>query len=165
MYAFSFQFEPVAARVTHFVIREYDMICFEIFINGEKICTAGIDSEFGVLTSILTWVKRDLNQFSLKDRHKMLEEELDFNVGGHISYGKNDYENLDWIKKSLSPGDEIKIKIIESPQADEPSSRARSDPAFVEKQKRKYFERLKKEYEKEPRITSSSKGRPKSRRP
>jgi hypothetical protein len=141
------------------------MICFQIFINGKKICTAGIQSEFGVLTSILTWVKRDLSQFSSEDRHKMYEEEIDFNVGGHISYGKNDYENLDWIKRSLSPGDEIKIKIIESPQADEPSSRVRSDPDFVEKQKRKYFERLKNEYEKEQRINRSSKGRPKGRRP
>ena len=141
------------------------MICFEIFVNGKKICTAGIDSEFGVLTSILTWVKRDLNQFSSEDRHEMLEEELDFNVGGHISYGKNDYENLDWIKKSLSLGDEIKIRIVESAKADEPLNRARSDPDLVEKQKRKYFERLKKEYEKERRVTCSSKGRPKNHRP
>ena len=60
------------------------MICFEIFVNGKKICTAGIDSEFGVLTSIVTWVKRDLTQIPLEERHKIPEEELDFNVGGPV---------------------------------------------------------------------------------
>ncbi len=122
------------------------MICFEIFINGNKACTAGVDSEYGVLTSMLTWVKRDLNNFSASTRDNIPSEELDLRVSGQISRSQNDYENLDWIKESLSIGDEIKIRIIDSPKADEPPQRQSSDPNFVEKQKQKYYEKLKKEY-------------------
>ena len=123
------------------------MICFEIHINGIKACTAGIDAEYGVLSSVLTWLKRDLNEFPAEKRNDIQEEELKFYLGGHISHGKNDYENLEWIRKSLSVGDEITIKIIESDKYDEPHKRERSDPDFEEKQKRKYFENLKQEYE------------------
>ena len=122
------------------------MICFEIHINDKRICTAGIDSEFGVLSSILTWVKRDLNEFPFESRDKIQIEELTLDLSGHKSHGKNDYENIKWISKSLSVGDEIKIKIIESEIFDEPIEKNRSDPDFVEKQKRKYFEKLKQEY-------------------
>lgn len=122
------------------------MICFEIHINGKKVCIAGIDSEFGVLSSILTWVKRDLKEFPDQKRENIQEEELKFDLGGHISHGKNDYENLDWIRKSLSVGDELTIKIIESDEYDEPYKKERSDPDFVEKQKRKYLEKFKQEY-------------------
>jgi hypothetical protein len=125
------------------------MICFEIHINGKKVCTAGVDSPYGVLTSILTWVRRDLRQFQLEKRGKIQEEEINFDVGGHISHGKNDHENLKWIKESLSIGDEITIRIIDLDKSDEPLERKRSDPDFVEKQKRKYFEKLKEEYEKD----------------
>ncbi len=122
------------------------MICFEIFINGNKACTAGVDSKYGVLSSILTWVKRDLNNFSSSTRDKIPSEELDLNVSGQISRSQNDYENLDWIKERLSIGDEIKIRIIESSKVDPPSKRQQSDPDFLKKQKRKYYENLKKEY-------------------
>ena len=124
------------------------MICFEISKNGEKICTAGIDSEFGVLTSILTWLKRDLNEFPAKSRGDIAQEELSLNVSGHKNHGKNDFENLYWLRDSISIGDEITIKVIESGGYDEPESRKRQDPNFVEKQRQKYFEKLKQEYEK-----------------
>lgn len=124
------------------------MICFEVHINGKKACTAGIESEYGVLTSILTWVKRDLSKFPLEVRDTIQKEELNLNLAGHISHGENDNENLDWIRQSVSIGDEITIKIIEADNYDKPHKRRRSDPDFVEKQKRNYFNRLKKEDEK-----------------
>jgi len=34
------------------------MICFEVKINGNKVCVAGV-GESGVLSSIINWVKRD----------------------------------------------------------------------------------------------------------
>lgn len=116
------------------------MICFEIVINGNKVCTAGVDAEYGVLSSILTWVKRDLRAFPAENKDLIQDEELNINVAGHIRHGRNDFENLEWIKQSLSPGDEINIRIIESPDADTPSKRHRSGPGFVDKRKREYFE-------------------------
>lgn len=123
------------------------MIAFEIEINGRKLCRAGINAEFGILTSILSWAKRDISQLSKEVKAKVPEEELKLTVGGHISYSKDDYENVQWLGRELKPGDQIKIKIIETNEADEPKTKKRSDPEFVEVQKRKYFEKLKKEYE------------------
>ena len=124
-----------------------NLICFVVEINGEKICTAGIDSEYGIVTAILDWVRRDLKNFSEESRNTVLEEELNFNVSAAITHGKNDIENLRWINCSLAPGDEICIKIIESDQVDEPQSKERRDPDLVDKAKREYYEKLKREYE------------------
>jgi hypothetical protein len=123
------------------------MIAFEIEMNGKKLCTAGIDAKFGILTSILSWAKRDVSQLSEEAKAKVPEEELKLTVGGHISYSKDDYENVQWSGRELKPGDQINIKIIETNEADEPKTKKRSDPKFIDLQKRKYFEQLKKEYE------------------
>ena len=123
------------------------MIAFEIYINGVKICTAGVDSDYGVLTSILSWAKRDLSQFSDKVRKKVSEEELKLTVGGHKTYGKNDHEGLQWIGRYLNIGDEITINIIDTLEVDEPKTKKRQDPEFVEKQKFKSYQKLKEEYE------------------
>ena len=124
------------------------MICFEIWINDKKVCTAGVQAKFGVLSAILTWVRRDLNQFAEEERKTVLEEELNFDVSGHSNLGENDTEMAEWIRGSLKPGDEIKIRIQESNHVDEPSSKRRDDPNFVEKAQKRYYEKLKKKYEK-----------------
>ena len=98
------------------------------------------------MSTILTWVKRDLNEFPSENRDKIQKEELTLDLSGHKSHGRNDYENIKWIRKSLSVGDEVKIKIVESEKYDEPIEKKRSDPDFVEKQKRKHFDKLKQEY-------------------
>lgn len=123
------------------------MICFEIFVNEKLICTAGIESKFGVLASNLAWVRRDLDQFKANVRNDVPEEELNFDVSGQSSVTEHDYEMLDWVRQSLSPGDEIKIRIMESTHADEPSGRRRDDPDLVEKAQRRYYEKLKEKYE------------------
>ena len=123
------------------------MIAFEILINGVKICTAGVDTDYGVLTSILSWAKRDLSQFSDKVRKKVPEEELKLTVSGHKTYGKNDHENLQWIGRYLNIGDEITINIIDTLEVDEPKTKKRQEPEFAEKQKFKYYRKLKEEYE------------------
>ena len=123
------------------------MICFQVKINGEEVCTAGIDSEYGIVTAILDWVRRDLKNFPKESRSTVPEEELRFNVSGSITHAWDDHENLRWVHRSVSPGDEICIKIIESHQIDEPQSRERMDPDLVKKAKREYYEKLKREYE------------------
>ena len=123
------------------------MICFEVKINGQKVCTAGINSEYGIVTAILEWVRRDLKNFPVGNRSDVPEEELNLNVSGAITHGKDDHENLSWDHRSLSVGDEVNIKILDSSQIDEPKSRERADPDFVERAKREYYEKLKREYE------------------
>ncbi|HZS06366.1 MAG TPA: hypothetical protein VFD58_16120 [Blastocatellia bacterium] len=84
-----------------------EMICFEIFINGNKACTASVDDS-GVLTAIVTWVN---------SRHTESGERLFLHVGG----SNHADVHLDWLNGlvDLQPGDEVTIKIIESYIADE----------------------------------------------
>ena len=98
------------------------MIAFEITINGVKTCTAGVDSEYGVLTSILTWAKRNMEQLSDEVRKKVPEEELKLTVAGLRNKAENDPENLKWLNKKLSINDEIQIKIINTDEVDSPET-------------------------------------------
>jgi len=95
------------------------MKCFEVTINGEKLCTAGVED--GVLTSILAYVKRAATTGDEHEGHTGEKvESLDIRVGGleNISYDAT--ANIDWLIRDLSIGDEIRIRIIDSPVCDEP---------------------------------------------
>lgn len=123
------------------------MIAFEIEINGNKLCTAGVESKYGVLSSILSWAKRDISQLPDEVKTKVPEEELKLTIGGHITHSRDDGENLNWPGQRLKSGDQIRINIIETDKVDEPLVKKRHDPKFVEEQKRKYYEELKKKFE------------------
>lgn len=102
------------------------MLCFEIRVNGGAPTVAG-DPDASVLTAIATYARR---------RH-----ELDFTVGGL----DDRTSHLDWVKVSLSIGDMIEIRVVESDCPSEPLWR-HEDPDLVEREKVRYYERLKKEY-------------------
>ena len=102
--------------------KEIIMIAFEITINGVKKCTAGVDAEYGVLTSILTWAKRDMEKLSDEVRKKVPEEELKLTVAGLRNKAEEDPENLKWLNQTLGIGDEIQIKIINTDEVDPPEA-------------------------------------------
>lgn len=83
------------------------MKCFEITINGVKVCTAGIGDD-GVLTSIMSLGKR-----------KNDSEMLDLRVGGLAHREAGATEQLEWINQNLAVGDEVTIKIVEASECDE----------------------------------------------
>ena len=56
---------------------------------------------------------------------------------------------LTWVDRPLSIGDETQIKIIESDQVDDLQFRERQAPDLIEKARREYYEKLKREYESE----------------
>jgi hypothetical protein len=90
------------------------MQAFEVSVNGEKLCLAGIGDD-GVLTTIVHYAARQ------RDGGLFLE------VGGLISQTK---EHLNWIsQKPLSVGDSVQIKIIETGAVDNPIKKYRLDPA------------------------------------
>ncbi len=94
------------------------MICFEVSVNGEKLCTAGI-GEYGVLSCILSWVKRHPDRYKPEMPIEFLDEELHLDVGGI-----EDKESIKWLKDfNLEVGSEISIRIIESDYTDEPLNR------------------------------------------
>jgi hypothetical protein len=75
------------------------MIAFEVFVNGKRVCTAGV-GEYGVMSSILSLVK--------KRRHR---RDMWLEVGGIPADGADgDRMHVGWIaKKPVSTDDEIRI--------------------------------------------------------
>jgi hypothetical protein len=107
------------------------MIAFEIWVNGEKICTAGVNSDLGMLTSILSWTKRDVSRLPAEVRSEVSGEELKLVINGQKNLGGSQFENLQWKGRALKPGDEIRIAIIETDQADPPHAAKKIKPKFV----------------------------------
>lgn len=113
-------------------------IAFEITINNERKIVAGTK-----VVSVLSFIICYQKALSNKDEDI---DSIELRVGGLLHHDKLDYEHLDWIKRHLKIGDEIKIRIVKSSNFTQPTRR-REDPQLVEKAKRKYYENLKKEYE------------------
>jgi hypothetical protein len=99
-------------------------IRFQLEINGESVCIAGIDS-FGVLTAIVTWAKRDPARFNPeKHLHSSIEqfgcEEIDIELGGLDSNIQPDARRpLAWHRRTLKAGDVVTIRILEPGSIDE----------------------------------------------
>lgn len=121
------------------------MIAFEVTANGEKICTAGVGQR-GVLTAILSWVGREAPSKSPDSEQESPVEELKLQVGGLTGNAKDGRERVTWMAGDLRPGDVITINVVETETADEPRVRKRDDPDQIEKDRRAYYEQLRKEY-------------------
>lgn len=89
------------------------MICFEILINGNSVCRAGAD-DLQVLTTFVTWARKPSRVSADAE-----EPNLHINVGG-ITLEK---ERPQWLNETLSVGDELSIRIVESYVADQPTMR------------------------------------------
>ena len=89
------------------------MRAFEVSVNGERLCVAGIGDD-GVLSTIVHWAAQKAVGGSF------------LQVGGFISQTK---EHANWInQKPLSVGDTVQITIIETDVADRPIEEYRLDP-------------------------------------
>src|SRR5687768_7197755 len=89
------------------------MLCFDVALNGKRVSRAGVPG-YGVLTTILTWVRRDPRKRPA-DLPKPLwkREELDFHVGG-----MSGAEHLVWLERRVRRGDVIRIRIVDRPSAE-----------------------------------------------
>lgn len=92
------------------------MIAFEVTVNGQRVCTAGID-EWGVLTAILSWVRRRSEQ---SEDGSKVEEELTLDVGGLDSTTP---EHLKWMVSALQVGDTVSVRVVETEVVDPPKER------------------------------------------
>jgi hypothetical protein len=122
------------------------MIAFEISIDGQKTCTAGV-SPVGVASVIADWVGRPSRDprtgEAIDDR---FEEELSLDVGGLTHDPDGASVHLKWLRLPLRVGQRITLDIVETEEADPPRTRKREDPTWAEQRKREYYERLKREY-------------------
>lgn len=84
------------------------MTSFEIILNGEKVSSASLNSEYGVITTIVTCIKR------IGEEHETIE----LDISGLDSQTQNRWE---WLSKELQNTDEITIKILPSGETEPPS--------------------------------------------
>lgn len=98
------------------------MKCFEVTINGEKVCTAGVGDD-GVLTSIVSFVKSSRAADETRESQDNYSENLDLRVGGLTNREFGLTEHLEWLHQDLAVGDEVVIRIIEASVCDEPKNK------------------------------------------
>ena len=124
------------------------MICFQLSINGNHICTAGVGT-VGVLTAILTWAKRaDEARPADSDASEWSEEELYFHVAGSRGHSTEGLEFLNWIEHhKVAANDVITIKVLDQDTCDPPVTVRVDTAESAAERKRKHYEMLKAEFE------------------
>lgn len=88
------------------------MRAFEVYLNGERLCTAGIGDD-GVLNAMVNHVKGHGH------------DEVFLRVGGLVSPTK---EHVNWKGLHLKAGDEVRVRITDSDEVDEPEARFQVEP-------------------------------------
>ena len=107
------------------------MRAFEVYLNGKKLCLAGIGDD-GVLTAIVNWVTRGG------------KGDLFLEVGGLISPVR---EHVAWIKqKPLRVGDQLQITLVEKSAVDKPTEKHRADPTEQLRSQKRYLRMMAKKF-------------------
>ena len=113
------------------------MIAFEVYLNGKRICTAGL-GERGVLSTGLAW--RGSQPY--KKGGPPVAEYLKLDVGGLVDSG----EHIRWADRKIKRGDLITIKVVEAISADKPRERQRPNPAADLRRQKQYVRQMAKKF-------------------
>jgi hypothetical protein len=96
---------------------------FEVFVNGAPVAVMGTN-EFGVLSAIVGWVKRnpaaitdELRSNPKFDEAAFLSETCDLQLGALDSTSDR---HASWKGTPLRPGDEVTIKVLPGGEYDDP---------------------------------------------
>ena len=115
------------------------MICFDVYLNGEKLCRAGM-KELVVMTAHVDYVESKFRDAE--------NEKLTFSVGGLYDHPSGGQAHPHWIERTkLNEGDEVTLRIVDSDAADVPVSESISTREWIEEQERKYYESKKAKFE------------------
>ena len=120
------------------------MIVFEIIINGRRACRAGV-GRAGVLNAIVNWVGRSPRAPRKGGRTQSGEAWVQ--VGGLYVTRARTNVHPRWLDRMVRPGDEILIRVAESPRSDRPKWKTVNTAAEIRKQQRAYYRRMKKTFE------------------
>ena len=125
------------------------MLAFEVFVDDERICLAGME-DWGVMSVILSAVRS-------RGGDRPRPGELDISVGGLTEDDSNGVaHHARWTRLKLQVGSRVIVNIVESQQPDPPTRRYRSDrqvqePAYteeeIEEMEREDWLRLKAKFE------------------
>lgn len=91
------------------------MTAFEVHLNGQKLCTAGL-GDVGVLSVILSW--RGTQPY--KDGTAPGAAAIEFTVTGLTSPAG---ENVHWAEPAVKAGDEIRIRVVDTDRVDAPQKK------------------------------------------
>ncbi len=106
------------------------MRAFEVYLNGKRLCLAGIGDD-GVLDAMVDYVVgRGRNQQTLR-------------VAGLINATQ---EHVIWSRRRLKIGDEVRVKIVESASIDRPKERIRIDPKQDLRRQKRYVRDMAKRF-------------------
>jgi hypothetical protein len=130
------------------------MIAFDVFLNRRKLARAGIGSD-GVLTAMTTWVHR-ARRSSGNPRLARRDQVLSFSLGGYRSTKGDVGEHFNWEDRKLNVGDLLTIKVITAERVDPPRRRVSEDPKLIERSQRRYYQRLKRKFEKQEKTNRRS---------
>ncbi len=83
------------------------MLAFEVWVNGDRLCTASTATNC-VLSTILSWASRR-------------PDSINFCVGGVASDDRNCH--VDWATPQIKIGDEIRVRVIDTDEYDQPDER------------------------------------------
>lgn len=102
------------------------MIAFDLYVNGETLCRAGI-GEFGVLSGHVTWaVRAPAAEGEVRGTEPGDDDMLlDVSLGG-LDSATN--EHLRWRSKRLAVGDEVRFVVVEASEVDPPTKRKPGRP-------------------------------------
>ena len=115
------------------------MICFDVYVNGVKVCRAGKE-EISVMNCIV--------DFCRQSEHYE-KDEMSLHVGGLIEHS-NARIHPRWVERlHLKSGDEVLIRIVESDATDEPCNEIAYTAEDDRRQEMAYFERMRKKFENE----------------
>ncbi|TQF08756.1 hypothetical protein FJV41_48205 [Myxococcus llanfairpwllgwyngyllgogerychwyrndrobwllllantysiliogogogochensis] len=99
------------------------MLCFRVLRNGRHITTAGVP-DFGVLSTILTWVRRPHDESNANP-------ELTLHVGGSV--GREHREHLKWCyANNIRAGDVLTVEVRDDVESDPPRERYLDEEAGLD---------------------------------
>jgi hypothetical protein len=96
---------------------------FEVLLNGRRVAVIGME-QFGVVSAIITWVRRNPKNITEKmradpsfDELHFLREQCELELGGLDAATD---EHVFWAKEALRPGSEITIRVLPPGEFDIP---------------------------------------------
>jgi hypothetical protein len=117
------------------------MTVFDVYLNGRKICRAGV-GEDGVLTAIVTWARLTGTAARTARRLGRRAEETNLQVGGLA-----DDTHRRWAGRNLKAGDRVTVAVVKANEFDAPIRQQSRDPRLQERQETRYYRRLKRKYD------------------
>ena len=97
----------------------------EVLLNGRPVAIAGVES-FGVISAVVTWVRRNPASITAKmrsdkefDEIHFLREICELEVSGLDAAAD---KHVSWAREALRPGSEVTIRILPAGEFDAPRS-------------------------------------------